>query len=129
MVIHMWDAYVEFGEGDRSVLPAEQQGLFAILDLRQEVNSGGFDSYFRYWGGDTAVMALGALPGTLGDDWAGVLKDGMSLFGDEYPTDVDAREQLIEELSLNDAFDALDTRFYELEGRDDADSILASAFK
>ncbi len=33
-------------------------GIAAICDLRQEVNSGGFDSYFRYWGGDSAPWRL-----------------------------------------------------------------------
>jgi hypothetical protein len=57
----------------------------AICDLRQEVNSGGFDSYFRYWGGDSASDALRALPGILGTEWAKLLSAAMGFLGADYP--------------------------------------------
>jgi Domain of unknown function (DUF4375) len=40
----------------------EQRLVFAFNFLRQEVNSGGFDAYFRYSGGDTAACAQQAVP-------------------------------------------------------------------
>jgi hypothetical protein len=128
----MWDAYEEFGDRDRSTLTVEGQRLFAILDLRQEVNSGGFDVYFRYWGGDTAELALAALPHTLGQDWANLLRDAMALFGTEYPLDPDTRGDIIDSEGLDDALSALDRHFLELEARSDADrrlSVFAGDFR
>ncbi|NYG19636.1 hypothetical protein BJY17_000383 [Agromyces hippuratus] len=115
----MWDAYVEFGEADRSSLPIGQQRLYAVLDLRQEVSSGGFDSYFRYWGGDTAEIALDALPGLLGEDWAVLLRDAMSLMGAPYPRSADDRAAMLDAGDFDDALAALDDRLYRLEAVED----------
>jgi len=38
----------------------EQRMVFALNMLRQEVNSGSFDAYFRYAGGKTAPQAAEA---------------------------------------------------------------------
>jgi len=120
----MWDRYAELGDTDRSTLSEQDQQLFAILDLRQEVNSGGFDSYFRYWGGNTAEVALKGLPRMLGEGWASLLREAMGLFGTAYPTDPDARFAAIDALGLEEALDALDQRLYDLEGAEDVDSRL-----
>lgn len=58
----VWDVYNTLSQHNRSSLNGDQRGLLAVCDLRQEVNSGGFDAYFRYWGGDSAPMALATLP-------------------------------------------------------------------
>lgn len=132
MVIAMaeiWDQYHRFGAEDRSGMPEAHQQVFAILDWRQEMASGGFDAYFRYWGGNTAQMALTALPGSLGVDWATLLREAMALFGAAYPTDPDARAELIDDLDLDAALEALDERFAALEARDDADAMLALVFE
>lgn len=104
----------------------EHRGLLAICDLRQEVNSGGFDGYFSAWGGDSAPDALGALPPILGQEWADLLDAAMRLLGETYPSGADEREDLIGELELDDELDALDTRYYALESRTDADATLSS---
>ncbi|SIN79320.1 DMP19 family protein [Agromyces cerinus] len=122
----MWTGYSAFGEADRSGLPVGQQRLYAVLDLRQEVNSGGFDSYFRYWGGDTAEIALDALPGLLGDEWAGLLRDAMSLMGTPYPRASDDRAAMLDAGDFDDAFAALDDRLYRLEAVDDVDGRLTA---
>lgn len=57
--------------GRDSLSPVERE-VAAISDLRQEVNSGGFDGYFRYWGDDSAIVARAALPSVLRRDWAEV---------------------------------------------------------
>lgn len=119
-----WGAYADFGEGDRSSLSATMQKVFAICDLRQEVNSGGFDSYFRYWGGDTASVALAALPDVLGDAWARLLREAMQTLGPNYPADADARAGLLDDRDLDEVLNEFDSRFYELEASTDADGLV-----
>lgn len=121
----MWETYEALSDGDRSALTAQQQMLFALLDLRREVNSGGFESYFRYWGGNTAKVALGAMPQMLDDAWACLLRDAMGLVGDPYPLDPDSRSTLLDADDFDDALGALDQRFFDLENAEDIDAKLA----
>jgi len=111
--------------GARDGLSAQERGVAAICDLRQEVNSGGFDSYFRYWGGDSAPEALGALRETLGAGWAELLREGMALFGPDYSRDSAVREAVIDDRGLDVRFEELDARFFELEAATDSDRILS----
>jgi hypothetical protein len=120
----VWVLYEQVGDQDRSTLTEVQRAALAICDMRQEVNAGGFDAYFRYWGGNTAPEALAALPAALGDQWASLLSDAMQAFGPVYPRDPDARADLIDQGDLGDRLNALDTRYYELEGTVDADQRL-----
>lgn len=120
----VWEFYESLGESPRKDLSPVQQGVAAICDLRQEVNSGGFDGYFRNWGGDTAPVALDALPTALGEEWAGVLRDAMELFGPTYPASQREREALMDGLDRDAALEALDQRFFDLEGSTDADALL-----
>lgn len=119
-----WSAYEAFGSTDRAAMSATWQAVFAICDLRQEVNSGGFDSYLRYWGGDTAPIALAALPDVLGDEWARLLGDAVSAFGATYPADADARAEILDEGHLNQVLADLDSRFFDLEGSANADALV-----
>lgn len=119
-----WTAYVAYGERNRSAMSAAWQAVFAICDLRQEVNSGGFDSYFSSWGGDTASVALAALPKVLGHRWARVLGDAMRTLGPEYPADAATRSDLLDSRNPDDLLADLDSRFYALEGSVDADALV-----
>ena len=122
--VDVWDAYATLSGRDRSTLNDEQRGLVAVCDLRQEVNSGGFDRYFRYGGGNSALDAWRALRGLLGQDWADLLKEAMDLLGPEYPTAQADRENLVDARDLDDQFEDLDTRYYALESSTDADGRL-----
>jgi hypothetical protein len=127
MAIHdAWSVYEHLSGKDRRRLNEAQRWIAAICDLRQEVNSGGFDSYFRYWGGDSAREALRALPVILDDDWARLLRDAVSLFGGEYPSRADARAEVLDARDLDDHLQALDDRFYRLEAGVNADSLMAT---
>lgn len=119
-----WDWYAGVAE-DRAGLTSTERGLAAILDLRQEVSSGGFESYFRFWGGDSAPEALEALPGTLGEGWADLLRRAMVTLGAEYPLDADERADRIDDLACEDVLGALDEEFYALAGIADADALIA----
>lgn len=93
----------------------EQRQVFAFNLLRQEVNNGGFDFFFRYRGnlGPCARLASFATPA-----WAALIDEACTLMGAPYPTSTigfcDALDQLEAE---NPALLArLDDRFYQLRG-------------
>lgn len=123
----VWTFYEALGESAREDLLLRERGVAAICDLRQEVNSGGFENYFSYWGGDTAQDALRALPVFLGNEWALLLREAMGLLGQDYPTDPDDRQALIIERDLSGALSELDERFYALEAATDADALLSAS--
>jgi uncharacterized protein DUF4375 len=122
--IDVWDVYSELSERQRSTLNEAQRRLVAVCDLRQEVNSGGFDSYFRYRGGDLATDAEPALRQLLGQDWADLLRQAMEVLGPDYPIDQASREAQLDECDLADRFEDLDARYYALEATVDADARL-----
>ncbi|QOK24201.1 DUF4375 domain-containing protein [Janibacter indicus] len=125
----VWSFYEAIGEADRRGLTPQEEQVAAICDLRQEINSGGFDGYFRYWGGNTAPTALSGLRALLGEPWAALLEDALALFGDTYPSNQTHREELLDRLDLGDALDELDSRFYDLESSTDADERLTHALR
>lgn len=117
-----WSFYERRGAGTRDHLTERERQVAAICDLRQEVASGGFDSYLRYWGADTAPDAWAALPVALGQEWADLLAEAMVLFGSTFPAnDVDARERVLDHAGVGEVLDAIDSRFYDLEASTDAD--------
>jgi Domain of unknown function (DUF4375) len=122
--IEAWDAYGALSELEQSTLNGSQRALLAVCDLRQEVNSGGFDAYFRYWGGNTAPDAVKALPTLLGQDWADLLAEAMDLLGPDYPTDVNTREDRLNDRDLDNQLESLDARYYDLELSTNADARL-----
>jgi len=122
----VWSFYQSLGSDDRGRLSPTELEVAAICDLRQEVNSGGFDSYFRYWGGNTAPQAADALPKVLGEEWAAVLTEAMSLLGPAYPRDPDLRFELLDEPHVIEALHGLDTRYFELEASIDADALMTA---
>jgi hypothetical protein len=121
----VWSLYERLVDRDRGTLNGAQRSLTAICDLRQEVSSGGFDSYFRYAGGDHAKDALTALPTVLGDAWAQLLRDAMSVFGGDYPRDSATRSDVLDAADADEAFDVLDRRLHALEAAGNADAALA----
>jgi hypothetical protein len=124
--VDVWEVYIELSARQRSTLNEAQRGLVAVCDLRQEVNSGGFDSYFRHRGGDSATDAEPALRQLLGQGWADLLRQAMELLGPDYPIDQASREARLDERDLDDQFETLDARYYALEASADADARLSA---
>ena len=122
--IDVWEVYSKLSARQRSTLNEAQRGIVAVCDLRQEVNSRGFDSYFRYRGGDSAIDAEPALQELLGQDWADMLRQAMNLLGPDYPIAQAAREARLDERDLDDRFEDLDAQYYALEASADADARL-----
>ena len=120
----MWDVYGQLADRDPASLTEAQRRLVAICDLRQEVNAGGFDNYFRTWGGNSAVDAVAALPSVLGSEWTDLLRSAVVLFGPRYPTEPDERGEKIDRGNVFDRLQQLDERFYALEASSDADAKL-----
>ena len=121
----VWSVYERLLDRDWERLNEAQRAVVAICDLRQEVGSGGFDSYFRYAGGDHAPYALAALPSALGKEWAELLGRAMAVFGSSYPTDTDRRREALDMVDADARLAALDTGLYELEAASNADAKLA----
>ena len=124
MTADVWDLYGQLTDRDPSSLTETQRRFVAICDLRQEVNAGGFDNYFRAWGGNSAPDAIAALPALLGPEWADLLRSALVLLGPRYPQDPDERADKIERSDLFSRLQQLDERFYALEASTDADARL-----
>jgi Domain of unknown function (DUF4375) len=101
----------------------EQRLVFAINMLRQEVQSGGFDRYFRFSGGNSAPHALEAAD-ILGPQWAAAVATAVQAMGSPYPSDRDVRERILDQLDADQLFDDLDQRWYDLEAEQPADERL-----
>ncbi|WP_120522685.1 DMP19 family protein [Arthrobacter celericrescens] len=124
MSLDVWEIYEQFAQSDRSLMDEKHRGLLAVCDLRQEVASGGVDSYFRYWGADSAPAALAALPEILGSEWANLLEEAMDLFGAPFPINCDDRARFLDNNDLEETLEDLDRRLYDLEEAIDADACL-----
>jgi hypothetical protein len=120
----VWDLYGQLADRDPSSLTEAQRRFVAVCDLRQEVDAGGFDNYFRAWGGTSAPDAIAGLPALLGSEWAALLRSAVVLFGPRYPHDPDERADKIDKSDLFDRLRQLDERFHALEASTDADGRL-----
>ena len=124
MALDAWDIYERLSTLDSDSLSDAQRDLVSVCDLRQAVNSGGFDVYFCAWGGNSAPIAIHALPILISPEWGALLLEAVRLFGDPYPSGPDERFDYIEAHGLSQALGELDTRFYALESATDADGLL-----
>lgn len=122
----VWQRYEVYATPEsRRPLSDEQRQLLAVCDLRQEVNSGGFDSYLRFWGADTASDALAIVGGALGEPWRQILVEALDIFGSTPPSTADERAQVLDDAAeADDVLGSLDQRFFDLEGSQDADAAL-----
>lgn len=124
---NVWDFYEALEDKSRDGLTRSERVIAAICDFRQEANYGGLDAYFRYTGGDTAIIALDGLGAILGTEWHSLLAEAMSLLGEPYPQGSQRRADLLDELELDDELKALDDRLYVLEASTNADGLLSRA--
>ena len=106
-------------------LTPEQRTVLVLGVWRQEVQTGGFERYFRYDSADTAMEAMAAAR-LLPPAWRSVLADAVRVFGLPYPTDVDTREEILDAVLARDPFrlDAVDAAMRDLERDDSCDGLL-----
>jgi hypothetical protein len=101
----------------------EQRELFAFKLLRQEVNHGGFDYFFRYRGriGPYARQASFARPA-----WAALIDEACVLMGVPYPSSTDGFCGVLDQLEAEDPamLARLDDRFYQLEIDEPPDELI-----
>ncbi|WP_158564148.1 DMP19 family protein [Jiangella anatolica] len=120
---HLWRAVIS-DHGAVEHMTPEQRTVLALNLLRTEVNSGGFDVYFRYSGGDHALDAMAGAH-VLGPAWAALIHAACRTIGDPYPTDIDERERILGGMELEDPegriLNELDSRLYGLEADEPAD--------
>ena len=121
---HLWRAEVADRRAIDQLTP-EQRTVFALNLLRTEVQSGGFDVYFRYAGGNHALDAMAGAD-LLGPAWAALIREACRTMGDPYPTDIDERERVLERMEAEDpemrVHQDLDLRLYALEADEPADA-------
>ncbi len=106
-------------------LTPEQRTVLVLGVWRQEVQTGGFERYFRYDSSDTAMEALEAAR-LLPPGYRTVLADAVRVFGLPYPTDVDTREEILDAVLAADPFrlDEVDAAMVALERDQPCDGLL-----
>lgn len=125
-VAHPWAEYEVVALLPPHTLDDGKRLLQAIGLLRSEVNSGGFNSYFYNSPGDTAPDAVRAAEAGDCPQLARLVRSAMQLFGDEYPVDIDRRQEMIDEIEENDpaAWESLDDEYLRLEEDADLDGLM-----
>lgn len=107
------------------LMTSQQRTVVVLGMLRQDVSTGGFERYFRYDSGNSAPLALDAIR-LLAPAWRLVLADAVRVLGLPYPTDVWAREEVLDEVLERDPFrlDPVDRAWQALERDDPCDGTL-----
>lgn len=125
-----WTANIYDGEQqyERSLarFSRPQRLVFAVHWYRAEVNNGG---HVQFYSNSTGIVWRDVLAGfeELGlSEYATVVRDSARLLGGDPPLDRAKREEILDGLGpeFDDKFDELDTRYYDLEGKQDLDKAL-----
>jgi hypothetical protein len=106
-------------------LTPEQRTVLVLGVWRLEVQTGGFERYFRYDSADTAMEAVEAAR-LLPPGYRSVLAEAVRVFGLPYPTDVDTREEILDEVLAADPsrLDEVDAAMGALERDEPCDGLL-----
>jgi hypothetical protein len=98
-------------------LPVEVAHLYAAYWCQAEVCNGGFCQFFSNPTGLLAPEALEAFRAIGLREWAEILEEAMSFFGEKYPRERGKREKVlekhVEKYGDADPFAKLDDRFYK----------------
>lgn len=108
----IWKSEENSGYGS---LPDHQRYYSAVFMCDAEINNGGLAQYFVNSSGDHCRDALAGLEAMGSKERLGVLREAISLFGPDGPSqDRDNRQEQLSKLyKKNDSiFEALDTRYY-----------------
>ncbi len=100
----------------RQHLTPGQRSVLAVLGLEREVQSGGFDSYFRYAEGSWCNDAIEGLRSIRADRHLAVVRRAVALFGPGgVPASIDTREQALDAFpeSARDQLSQLNGEFYD----------------
>lgn len=106
--------YSKIDKNGFSSLSKEQQVFISVWYFESEVNSGGFDSFYRYSDGGIATNIETALTTIGANRTANIVKSTYVLFGNGKPSaDHDVREEALDKYDeaeltfLDEAFDSL----------------------
>ena len=118
-----WSLFEQLVSADQAALSVDQRSLVAFGCVRQEVNSGGFDRYFRYSHGDRAETARETARSVGCEPLAVLIERGIDRIAlTPYPRDAQVREAQIDDGDIE--FDDLDESFYELEADTDLNGFM-----
>ena len=118
-----WSLFEQLVTADQVALSDDQRSLVALGFVRQEVNSGGFDRYFRYAYGDSAETARETARSVGCEPLAVLIERGIDRIGlAPYPRDAEVREAQIDDGDIE--FDDLDDSFFNLEAGTDLDGFM-----
>jgi hypothetical protein len=122
----VWALHEQLRARNPSSLTANQRLVLAFGEVRTEVNSGGFDSYFRYYShARNAPLAAGAARLADCPALAEIIDTAIALIGSDVLRlgDQEAIADRLEQ--LQQALEDLDRRFYHLEATTDLDAAQA----
>ena len=110
-----WAYYNRIYGLDPSTLSYDQRLVQAIGELREDVNSGGFDLYLRHRDRRNALVAAEAARAVGCPELADLIDEAIALVGSELlaPEHDETVEGWLDH--IEDDLDQLDQRFYELE--------------
>jgi hypothetical protein len=120
-----WAIYEELQGRDPSILSNAQRLVQAFGEVREEVNSGGFDRYLRYSDRRNAPIAAEAARTAGCPELADLIDEAVALAGSELlaaERDVAVADRLEQ---VEDDLERLDQRFYDLELTADLDAGLS----
>lgn len=107
----------QYGE-DMSVLSAPERTIFITQSLEMEVNNGGFSQFFYNSSGDFSGELAAAFTAIGADKTAAICQQAISAFGQELPSDREARIGMLDDCESDDLDEALeecDNAFYEYQ--------------
>lgn len=109
-------------------MPAHQRYYIAVFRCDAEINNGGLAQYFVNSSGDNWRDALAGLEAMGSTDRLAVVREAISLFGSDGPSESrDKRQDQLSKLykKNNSIFEALESRYYD---SDEVVEVLATRF-
>ena len=106
------DNKTQYGD-DMSLLSEAERIFYITQTLEMEVNNGGFSQFFYNSSGNFAGELVAAFTAIGAHTTAAICQKAVDAFGCDIPVDRDAREELLDELELDDILGECDGAFYD----------------
>ena len=106
------DNKTQYGD-DMSLLSEAERIFYITQTLEMEVNNGGFSQFFYNSSGNFAGELVAAFTAIGAYATAAICQKAIDAFGCDIPVDRDAREEMLDELEIDDILDECDGAFYD----------------
>ena len=113
MVEHL-DAKTQYGD-DMAVLSDAERVFYITQTLEMEVNNGGFSQFFYNSSGSLSNELVNAFTAIGAAATAAICQKAVAAFGCDIPADREEREELLDELEIDDILEECDDAFYDYE--------------